>query len=87
MSAIQENRWSESDMIAEAVYWWGNPQILAEDCRVIEDTDGDGNPYLMVLHEPTGRTSDEAGDAGRWHLDGTSCSPLPGILADEEKRR
>jgi hypothetical protein len=60
--------WNHRDMINAACEHWGEGYEPG-DCRVIRD-DGHEPPCLVVRHEPTGRTSDEAGDGGRWHLDG-----------------
>jgi hypothetical protein len=64
--------WSHADMIEATVEWWGRDDIEDADCEVIEGTDGDGRPCLIVVHRPTGKSSEEAADAGRWHLDGTA---------------
>lgn len=64
-------RWTHKDMISAAVEWWETEAISEKDCRVVRSLDGHGEPCLTVVHRPTVRTSDEAGDAGRWHLDGT----------------
>jgi hypothetical protein len=61
--------WTRDDMIEATVEAWGCDDIEAADCEVIRD-DSHEPPCLIVHHEPTGRTSDEAGDGGRWHLDG-----------------
>lgn len=61
-------RWTEAEMIAETIGWWGADYDPA-DCDVIERSDP---MCLVVRHRPTGRLSTEAGDAGRWHLDGTA---------------
>jgi hypothetical protein len=63
--------WTESDMIDAACEHWGEG-FRAEDCRVIPSTGHGDETCLVVLHQPTGRTSDESGDAGRWNLDGTA---------------
>jgi precorrin-4 methylase len=65
-------RWTDADMIAATVEHWGVEEIDEADCRVIEATYGWDEPCLVVIHMPTGRTSDEAGDGGRWHLDRTA---------------
>ena len=67
--------WSHADMIESTVDWWENPAIEDTDCNVIQTNDGE-NPCLVVLHTPTGRTSDEAGDRGRWHLNGTAFAEV-----------
>lgn len=64
-------RWTEDEMIQETVAFWERDDIRAEECRVIEST-ADDQRCLVVLHKPTGRTSDEAADGGRWTLDGQS---------------
>jgi hypothetical protein len=64
--------WTKADMVTATVDWWNADGIDETDCTVVRSTDGNGKPCLIVLHVPTGRTSDEAGDAGRWRLDGTA---------------
>jgi hypothetical protein len=72
--------WTEDDMIAATVEHWGVEEIDSSDCKVIVSIDGNDEPCLVVIHESTGRTSDEAGNAGRWHLDGTAYArPLDGF--------
>jgi hypothetical protein len=83
---MPEQKWTHAEMIEEAVAWWEDSKIRDEDCRVIESTDAEDGPCLVVLHVPTGRTTDEAGVGGRWHLDGTACNPLPHILSEVMKR-
>jgi hypothetical protein len=65
---MSDIRWTEQDMIAAtaAHFDWERA-----DCRVVRHDDGRGGTCLVVLHVPSGRTSAEAGDGGRWHLDGT----------------
>lgn len=58
--------WTEDEMIGTTCEWWGNG-YRPEDCRVIRWNEPE---CLIVIHTPTGRTSDEAGGSGRWHLDG-----------------
>jgi hypothetical protein len=69
MDALQ---WTEADMIAAACEHWGDG-FEPGDCRVVRRY-AHGSPCLVVLHEPTGRTSDEAGNGGRWHLDGRAMA-------------
>jgi hypothetical protein len=64
--------WTEAEMIEETLDYWEDPAIEAEDCRVIVQEDAAGEPCKVVLHERTGRTSTEAGDGGRWHMDGSA---------------
>ena len=64
-------RWTREDMIAATIEHWGDESIAAKDCKVIVDASGE-QPCLIVVHRPTGRTSAEAGDAGRWHCDGSA---------------
>jgi hypothetical protein len=71
--ATKAIRWTESDMIDAACEHWGEG-FEPGDCRVIRSTRAGDRPCLVVLHEPTGRTSDEAGDAGRWETDGRACT-------------
>lgn len=63
--------WPEADMIGATLEWWEDETIHREDC-VVRETNNGKEPCLVVLHKPTGKTSDEAGDAGRWRLDGTA---------------
>jgi hypothetical protein len=62
-------KWEEKDMVMETADHFGWDPA---ECRVARSTDQDDRPCLVVIHEPTGRTSDECGDAGRWHSDGTA---------------
>lgn len=64
--------WTHEDMILATLEFWGIDSFEPSDCQVVEATDGNGDPCLVVVHRPTGRTSDEASNAGRWHLDGTA---------------
>jgi hypothetical protein len=64
--------WTHDDMIEAALEWWGDPNLKAADCEVVEDIDGDDQRCLVVRHKPTNTGSTEAGDGGRWHLDGTA---------------
>lgn len=64
-------RWTHEDMIDATVEHWGNDSIDAADCKVIAWESG-GEQCLVVCHVPTGRTSDEAGDGGRWTHDGVA---------------
>lgn len=67
-------RWPHKDMIAATIEHWGDDTIEAEDCEVAE-SDRDGEPCLIVVHTPTGRTSAEAGDVrGRWTWSGIAWS-------------
>lgn len=65
-------RWTHAEMIETACEWWDDPTIAVGDCEVRRSTDGDDSPCLVVVHAPSGKTSAEAGDGGRWHLDGTA---------------
>ena len=62
--------WTGADMIDAAPGCWGIDGDPA-DCRVITSTAA-GERCPIVVHVPTGRVSTEAGDGGRWHLDGTA---------------
>jgi hypothetical protein len=64
-----ETIWSEKDMIAATA---DHCDFDPADCRVAVALDRDYEKCYVVVHEPTGRTSDEYGDAGRWHIDGTA---------------
>jgi hypothetical protein len=79
------NAWTHDEMISETVAWWGREDRDAEDCKVIEREDERGK-YLVVLHEPSGTTSEEAGDAGRWQRVDRP-RPRPGALHREMRRR
>lgn len=70
--ASETTTWTEDAMIESTLEWWGRDDFEASDCVVREGTDDDGEQCLIVLHRPTGRTSTEAGNRGRWHLDGTA---------------
>lgn len=63
--------WTQEDMIAAACEHFGEGFEPA-DCRIIGALDGHSGNCLVVLHEPTGRTSDESGDGGRWREDGAA---------------
>ncbi len=67
-----EPRWTYDEMISETLAWWERADRDARDCRVVEVDDCIGEPCLIVLHSPSGATSDEAGAGGRWNLDGTA---------------
>jgi hypothetical protein len=67
-------KWSRSEMIEECCREWGDDtgrDFAPEDCTVVESTGDHDEPCLIVLHRPSGRTSDEWGDGGMWHLDGS----------------
>jgi hypothetical protein len=68
-------RWTRADMINATLEHWGREDYQAEECQVITSALADGSRCLVVLHKPTGRTSDEAGNAGRWSLDGSPYAP------------
>ena len=72
MTTSDKAIWTEDDMIDAAVEWWADEDLDGHDCAVRRGTDAAGDPCLVVLHKPTGRTSAEMGDGGRWHLDGTA---------------
>ena len=63
--------WTEDEMIQETVAFWEHDDIRAQDCRVIE-SESSGERCRIVIHDPTGRTSDESADGGRWTLEGYS---------------
>lgn len=65
--ATESIRWTHEDMVTATVEYWGDDSIAEDDCEVVRRGD-----HLVVLHRATGRTSDEAGDAGCWNLDGTA---------------
>jgi hypothetical protein len=67
---MNEIIWTEEDMVDAACEWWGEGFSPA-DCDVIPMPAHDGE-CLVVRHLPTGRTSDEAGNGGRWNLDHTA---------------
>lgn len=63
-------RWTHDDMISAYIEWLEDDEFSdPEDFEVIRTNDG-VDPCLVVCHVPTGRTSDECGDAGRFTLDG-----------------
>lgn len=61
--------WTRKEMVLETALHF---EWQESDCDVIEHTDAHDEPCLIVMHIPTGRTSAEAGDGGRWHLDRTA---------------
>ena len=61
--------WTDDDIVDAACEWWGG--CRPADCEVIEMPTHEGS-CLVVRHVPTGRTSDEAGNGGRWNLDRTA---------------
>lgn len=69
--ATNKTRWTHEDMIAATLEWWGDDDLKARDCKVVE-SDYDDEPCLIVIHTPSGRTSREAHSGGCWHLDGTA---------------
>jgi hypothetical protein len=68
-------RWTYADIIDATLEHWGCEDYQAEDCEVITSALSNGSRCLVVLHVPTGRTSDESGNAGRWNLDGSPYAP------------
>lgn len=62
------------DMISLALQRWdeerGGRDLFDEDDCEVRRVDGEGGPYLVVEHRPTGRTSEESGDDGRWSIEG-----------------
>jgi hypothetical protein len=69
---IETIRWTKAEMIDATVEFWFDSRFERADCKVIRSTDNRGEPCLIVLHVPSGRTSDESGNDGRWHPDGTA---------------
>lgn len=64
--------WTEDEMIAAAMEHW-DMDCDPREFQVVRSTDSQDRPCLIVRHDPSGRTSDEAGNSGRWHLDRTAC--------------
>lgn len=66
-------KWTPEDMIESTLEHFGREDYSADDCTIVPGEDERG-PYLVIVHVPTGRSSDEAGDSGKWNLDGTARS-------------